>query len=176
MNAILFHMHKTCLRGEQMCHICPKTRVNPAAGHLTRAEAVGADGPFGVVWAEVTLFPLLLRELWVRQGGGFVFGSEGMQHQARDAAAGTSALRRLLFLLKINPIFHFLCFFFSPSKHSVWKQENSPRILGMDPLCFTWGFWLIIKHKSRISQLQMWQHLDVAPNVPGKQGPSVRSH
>lgn len=38
------------------------------------------------------------------------------------------------------------------------KKYNSPHILGMDPLCFTLCFRLIIKQKTQISELHMWQH------------------
>lgn len=44
-------------------------------------------------------------------------------------------------------------------------KYSSPHILGMDPLCFTLCFRLITKQKREISELEMWQHFDVAPNV-----------
>lgn len=67
---------------------------------LTWAEAVAADGPFGVVWAHVTLLALLLGERWIWQRGPFVLWPERMEDQTWDAAAGASFFRRLPLLFK----------------------------------------------------------------------------
>lgn len=79
---------------------CPQT----GAELLTRAKAVGADGPFGVVWADVTLLPLLLWKRWIGQRWAFVLWPEGMEDQTWDAAAGASFLRWLLFLFKATSV------------------------------------------------------------------------
>ncbi len=93
-----------CCSKYQICIIyepsCPQT----GAELLTRAKAVGADGPFGVVWTDVTLPPILLGKRWIRQKRAFVLWSEGMEDQTRDAAAGASFLWWLLFLFKATSV------------------------------------------------------------------------
>lgn len=72
--------------------------------HLTRAEAVGADGPFRVVWTDVTLLPLLFWKRWIRQRWTFVLWPEGMEDQTGDAATRASFLGWLLFLFKATAV------------------------------------------------------------------------
>lgn len=60
--------------------------------HLTGAKAVGADGPLGVIGADVALLPLLLGQQGIRQRRAFVLRPERMEDQTWDAAAGASFL------------------------------------------------------------------------------------
>lgn len=59
---------------------------------LTRTKTVGADGPLGVLRADVTLLALLLRKGGIRQRRSLVFWSERMEDQTWDAAAGAPFL------------------------------------------------------------------------------------
>ena len=69
-------------------------------GGLTGAEAVGADGSFGAVRAQVTVLPLLLGGGGLRHRRPLILGPEGMEDQAGYTTPGTPFLWRLLFLLK----------------------------------------------------------------------------
>lgn len=109
---------------------------------LTRAKAVGADGPFWVVRAHVTLLPLLLWERGIGQGQAFVFRERMMENQTWDATARASFLWWFLGLSQTIAFFFSTIEFLirSQTTHPSWKivaRINWPHNLGTVPLCFT---------------------------------------
>ena len=90
-----------------------------------------------------------------------------MEDQAGDAAAGTSTLRRLLFLFQ-NNMFHFLLHYLFIKKNLIKRGEKNkkPHLVFLKRThCASRCFVLIIKQRREISELQMRQHFDLAPKL-----------